>query len=250
MTTFEQGRFATTRWSLVRSVRAGSAEAARAALEELCGATWYPLYAFARRRGLARDDAADATQAFFAEFLARGGFARADEERGRLRAFLLGAFQKHLAKRSEAAAAAKRGGGARTLSFDLATAEGRYEREPAHALGPEQLFASAWARALLAQVLDALRAEYVARGQGELFAALEGELAGDATPQAGLAARLGSTEGAVKAAAHRLRARYRECLRAAILATLDDPGEFEDELAGLFAAVSIAPLDTQPPKSA
>jgi RNA polymerase sigma-70 factor (ECF subfamily) len=230
----------------VRHAREGTGEIARVALDELCAATWYPLYAFARRRGLARDDAADATQGFFAEFLARGGFARADEQRGRMRAFLSGAFQKHLAKRAEAARAEKRGGGATPLSFDADAAESRFAREPAHALGPEQLFAAAWARTLLAQVVDALRAEYAARGQGELFAALEGELAGDTTPQAELAARLGSTEGAVKVAAHRLRTRYREQLRAAILATLDDLGEFEDELAGLLAAVSTAPPDTDP----
>jgi len=248
MTSLERARFATTHWTLVRRARDGG-NAARAALDELCTATWYPLYAFARRRGLARDEAADATQGFFAEFLARGGFARADEQRGRLRAYLLGAFQKHLAKRAEAATAEKRGGGARVLSFDPAAAEGRYSGDPAHTLGPEQLFASAWARALLAQVVETLRAEYAARGQDELFTALEGELAGDATPLAELARRLGSTEGAVKVAAHRLRTRYREGLRAAIVATLDDPGEFEDELAGLLAAVSIAPPGTDPGKS-
>jgi len=243
------GQFATTRWSLVRSLRAGSDEAARAALEELCRATWYPLYACARRRGLTRDEAADATQGFFAEFLGHGGFARAEEGRGRLRAFLVGAFKKHLAKRAEAAAARKRGGGAHTLSFDAEVAEERYALEPVYTTGPEQLFDAAWGRALLEEVTARLRSEYEARGEGALFAALEGELAGEAAPQVELARRLGTSEGALKTAAYRLRGRYRELLRALVRATLDDPAELEDELAALRAAVALPAEDPESAES-
>ncbi len=64
-------RFLTTHWSLV--VAAGSDEAddssARTALEELCRAYWYPLYAFVRARGYSEDDARDLTQSFFARIL-------------------------------------------------------------------------------------------------------------------------------------------------------------------------------------
>jgi len=228
--------FATTRWSLIERVRGGAPAEARAALEELCAAAWYPLYAYARRRGLGHEEASDATQAFFAEFLERAGFARAEPARGRLRAFLLGAFQLALARRAEAGAAWKRGRG-RTLSLE--GAEERYGLEPADARSPERLYEAAWARALLARVVDELRAEHAARGQAELFAVLEGELAGATLSSAELAARLGTTPGAAKVAAHRLRARYRERLRRAILETLTDPAELDDELAALLAAVAI-----------
>ena len=43
--------------------------------------------------------------------------------------------------------------------------------------------------------------------------------------------RLGTSEGAVKVAVHRLRQRYREVLRAEIADTVASPGEVEDELA-------------------
>ncbi len=53
--------FATTHWSLVLAATAGEANRtqARRALEELCRAYWYPLYAFARHRGYSADDAQD-----------------------------------------------------------------------------------------------------------------------------------------------------------------------------------------------
>ena len=237
--------FATTRWSLVESLRGNDPGAARSALEELCALTWYPLYAFARRRGLPPEEARDATQAFFVEFLEHDGFSRAERARGRMRAYLLGSFRSSLAKRAEARSAAKRGG-ERLLSLDLARAEERYGIEPAHELSPERLYAAAWARSLLARVVASLRAEYEARGRGADFEVLEGELAGAATPMATLGARLGSTPGAAKVAAHRLRARYRELLRQAILETLTEPSELEDELAALLAAVSIPPPEIPP----
>ncbi len=56
--------FHTTRWSLVQAAGADGAEA-RAALEALCRSYWYPLYAYARRRGQARHDAEDLVQRFF-----------------------------------------------------------------------------------------------------------------------------------------------------------------------------------------
>jgi len=53
-----------------------------------------------------------------------------------------------------------------------------------------------------------------------------------------IAIRLGSSEGAVKVAVHRLRQRYREVLRAEIADTVAGPGEVEDELRNLFAALA------------
>ncbi len=67
--------FATTHWSLVIAARPGEASETRArrALEELCRAYWYPLYAFVRYRGYSSDDAQDLTQAFFAASSKRAG---------------------------------------------------------------------------------------------------------------------------------------------------------------------------------
>jgi RNA polymerase sigma-70 factor (ECF subfamily) len=53
-----------------------------------------------------------------------------------------------------------------------------------------------------------------------------------------MAARLGTSEGAVKVAVHRLRQQYRQVLRAEIAETVSGPEEVEDELRNLFAALA------------
>ena len=55
--------FATTRWSLVLASGDSASDGSERALEELCAQYWYPLYAYARRRGYDTEDARDLTQA-------------------------------------------------------------------------------------------------------------------------------------------------------------------------------------------
>ena len=50
--------FATTHWSVVLAAGQSGSEAQAAALEKLCRAYWYPLYAYVRRRGHGPDDVA------------------------------------------------------------------------------------------------------------------------------------------------------------------------------------------------
>ena len=44
-------QFATTQWKIVLEARDGTESQARAALESLCRAHWFPLYAYVRSRG-------------------------------------------------------------------------------------------------------------------------------------------------------------------------------------------------------
>lgn len=237
-------RFLTTRWSLVVQTRdADASPTARAALGSLCETYWYPLYAFLRRRGQGPEEAADLVQGLFAELLAKGDLARADPERGRFRTFLLTALTRHAAKVHEAATAQKRGGGRRLLPLgDVVQrddAERRYGLEPVDETTPERLFDAAWARALLDRVLAQLEQSELARDRGPAFSLLSGRLFGDADalPLAEVARRLGSTEGAVKVALHRLRGRYRDLLLAEVGGTVADPEEAEAELRALLAAL-------------
>ncbi|HEY1377696.1 MAG TPA: sigma-70 family RNA polymerase sigma factor [Gemmataceae bacterium] len=227
--------FATTRWSLVAAAKD---PAARQALADLCGLYWYPVYAFVRRRGYSADDAGDLTQEFFARLIEKAGVAGADPAKGRFRSYLLGACRHFLANERDRAAAQKRGGGRPVGSLDLADAERRYAAEPADGRTPEQVFERRWALTLLDGVLAGLRAEYAAAGQDVLFDRLKSSLTGDAGPYVELAAELGLTEGAVKVAAHRLRRRYRDRLRAAIAETVATPEDIEAEIRDLFAALS------------
>jgi hypothetical protein len=81
-------QFETTRWSVVLAAGSADVSARRRALETLCDAYWYPLYAYIRRQGHNADDARDLTQGFFTALLERRDFEALRRERGRFRAFL------------------------------------------------------------------------------------------------------------------------------------------------------------------
>jgi RNA polymerase sigma factor (sigma-70 family) len=231
--------FATTRWSLVHAAGGVRGSVAREALGTLCETYWYPLYAYARRRGCAPADAEDRVQSFFAGVLSNGVFTAADPSRGRFRSFLLKSFQNFLHAEHRRDAALKRGGDRTVQSLDSARAEERYRLEPAEVDTPERLFERNWALTLLETTLAQVRDEYAASGQGTLHAALEAHLRQDQNqaPYAEVAGTLGLTEEAVKSAAHRLRKRYRELLRSAVADTLAHAGDVDDELRWLLQAV-------------
>ena len=231
--------FATTHWSLVAAARPDEASrtGVRAALEQLCRAYWYPLYAFVRYRGYSSDEAQDLTQAFFVSIIEKGGFISADPERGRFRSYLLGAMKHFLANEWHRAQAKKRGGGVTVLDLDALDPEARYALTQAEPADPDAAFDRAWAQESIARAMERLRAESEGRGKGELFAALRGSLTGDEPTRHETAERLGMTEGAVKVAVHRLRQRYRELLRAEIAETIADPADVEVEMRHLVAAL-------------
>lgn len=228
--------FVTTHWSVVLTARDMDSSRAEAALERLCKAYWYPLYAFVRRRGYSPHDAQDLTQEYFARLLSRDFLARVGREKGKFRAFLLASMKHFLANEWDRAQAAKRGGGIKVLSLDDSAAESRYALEPPDTASADKLFERRWATTLLDQVIGRLREEHVREGKQEAFEALKGALTGSgkAAPYAEAARRLGLTEGAVKVAVHRLRARYRELLRAEIAQTVASPDQVEDEIRHLF----------------
>ena len=232
-------RFPTTCWSRVVAVRDRATPEAREALAGMCAAYWYPIYAFVRRRGYGAEQALDVTQDYFARLLERSTVAAADPGKGRFRSFLLADCTRFLADCYVHDHAAKRGGGVAPLSIDARDAEGRYLREPSHDRTPERLFERSVALALLDGVLVRLRGEYEGSGRGAAFDALKVVLTDGprAVPHAELARQLGTTAGAVQVAIHRLRRRYRDLVREAIAATVDDEAEVEDEIRDLYTAL-------------
>jgi DNA-directed RNA polymerase specialized sigma24 family protein len=237
MSSDASGAFHTTRWSLVQAAGADD-EAGREALAALCQSYWYPLYVFARRRELAHAAAEDVVQGFFARLIETNSLRQVAREKGRFRSFLLAALQHHVANERDHARAAKRGGGRVRLAVDLAGADERFAREPARARTPEQEFERAWALEVLRAAVGRLAEEYGASGRGPLFEALKGELEGTPAPHAELAAALGMSGGAVKVAAHRLRERFGDTLRALVRETVASPAAVEAELGALLRALS------------
>ena len=233
--------FQPTRWSLVTAASHGAETEARAAMEALCRAYWYPIYAYVRGRGTGAEDALDLTQAFFARVIERDIFSKAAPERGKLRTFLLNACQNFLTNEWAKTQTERRGGGKEMLSLDAEKAEGWFASEPATSLTPEALYHRRWALTVLELALTRLRGEYDAGGKAELFATLKPLLEddSDADTQRAMAVRLGMNEGALRVAVFRLRRRYRALLFAEVAQGLDVTTEEEvkQELSHLISAL-------------
>ncbi len=234
------GGFRTTHWSVVIEAGRGDSPAAGEALERLCQAYWYPLYAYARRRGCPPEDAEDLTQGFFASLLRREDLANVRPEKGRFRSFLLAAIGNYLANERRHGQRQKRGGGQAVVSFDAMSAEERYRFEPIAPQDPERLFDRRWAWTVMDHAFDRLREDYARTGRSDLFELLKPALGGEGSGalRAGLAARLGLSVGAVDVALHRFRRRYGEFIRQIIAGTVSSPEEEDAEIRHLMRVLS------------
>jgi len=235
--------FPATDWTVVLQVRAaGNEEAARQAMAKLCARYWYPLYAFARRRGLTPHDAEDMTQDFFAQVVMTNLFAVAEPELGKLRTFLLVAFHRHLNRVTTRERAKKRGGGQEIIPIDVIVGEERYLHEPVDHRTPEKIFERSWAMTVLEAAIKQVGAEEAKAGRGEAFRQFEAFLSpGSVTAgsYATVAKRASLSEAAFRQGVSRLRRRFKVCLRRLIATTLHEPDEerVDEELAALRLAL-------------
>lgn len=220
--------FPVTRWSLVDLAAAPNGGKA---LDRLCRDYWYPLYAFARRSGQKPADAEDLTQGFFEMLLSKSWLADAEQEKGRLRTFLLTAFRRYMANEWRRGQALRRGGDLERVSLQSLDGEERYSTAKEGVVA-ERLFDRQWALTLMERTLDALRQEYASTGREEHFEVLKEALMFEqgAVHYGSLAQRLDIGETAVRVAVHRLRKRFREQFRAEVAATLESDGDLENEL--------------------
>lgn len=232
------GFFATTRWTLVRAAGLSESPQVDAALESLCAAYWFPLYAYVRRHGFSKEDAEDLTQAFFAKLLTRQDFTGLRQENGRFRAFLLAALKNFLSNERDHVGRLKRGGAITHLSMDWQSADTQFQISDSTKPSPDEAYDREWAVALLERVIQRLQEECTAEGRGERFDQMKDFLTtgrGEIS-HAERARDLGMDESTLRVAVHRLRKRYRELLRREVGDTLADPAMVEEELAVLLGA--------------
>lgn len=234
------GVFATTLWPLVFQAGAEKTTQAAAALEQLCGTYWYPLYAYVRRQGHSPENAQDLTQEFFAQMLDGKSIRFADQRRGRFRTFLLTALKNFLINEWKKANREKRGGGRQIVSLDAQQTESRFLSEATDGRTPDKAFDRRWAMILLERVLDRIEQEYSALGRGDAFAELKSSLTGEQNDSSygEIGRRLGMSEANVKITVHRLRQRYREVLKEGIRETVDSSEAVDEEMRDLMAALS------------
>lgn len=234
------GFFATTRWTVVRAAGQAESPLVDEALESLCSAYWFPLYAYVRRHGFPKEEAEDLTQAFFAKLLDRRDFSGLARENGRFRAFLLVAMKHFLANERDRAGRLKRGGTITHLSLDWQSADTQFQIADGRQVPPDEAFDREWALALLERVIVRLRGDWAAEGKAERFEQLKvfltsgkGEIR-----YAEAAASIGMDESGLRVTVHRLRKSYRSMLREEVAGTLSDPAMVEEELAVLVTAFS------------
>jgi len=235
---FQPNTFQPTRWSLVKRA-AFQGRGSRSDMEEFCRVYWYPLYAAARRMGQTTEDACDAVQTLFMRLLAKDTLTHADPSRGRLRSWLVTMLENQIRDGFRAARAQKRGGGQVPFSLDSAFAEAAYQLDPALYDDPAVSYRRQLAASLLDEAVESLATLYRDSGKSGIFEALlpalEGPLPDETYDE--VAARLGTSAGALRMAAFRLRERFRKTLRqkAAIALGVADSPQLDGELRDLFA---------------
>jgi RNA polymerase sigma factor (sigma-70 family) len=230
--------FTTTHWSVVLEAQ-GESPAAKQALEILCRTYWRPLYGFARRQGLTREEAQDLIQEFFARLLEHRNLDTVRREKGRLRSYLLMSLKHFLASERHRASGVKRYESGLHIPLDELLESEVADFELAETSSADRLFERRWALAVLEQVLTRLESEYRAAKNAALFDRLKEFLVGERgrRTQAEIAAELGMTENAVKQAFHRFRQHYRLLLREEIAHTVAQPGDVEGELRHLVSVL-------------
>jgi RNA polymerase sigma factor (sigma-70 family) len=239
--------FPSTHWSVVLAAGESQAEPeiAQAALTELCQTYWAPLYSFVRSRGHTVHDAQDLTQSFFAYLIEHKIYTRTDRQKGRFRSFLLACLKNFLADVSDRERTLKRGGGQSFLPLDeeqIKEAESVFQ-DHRSATSEELMFDRSWAEALVVAGLERLSADYTSESKEKLFDELRIFLAGCAgalPAYTELAARLGMTESTLRSHVTRLRARYREVLRAEVRRTVETEAEVDEELHHLIRVLTRA----------
>jgi DNA-directed RNA polymerase specialized sigma24 family protein len=225
-------------------LRAGnpdSDESARKALSTFCESYLPPLYTFVRYRGYAPADAQDLVQGFFAHLLESNTLSRADQEKGRLRTFLLVSLQNFLRYEHRRAHAIKRGGDQQFVSFDLLLPNAEAAMQATTHLSDLSSYDVAWASSVAVQAWKNLRESFAAEGKREWVDELKPFIAGGTTTlpnQEDVARRLGVPIATFRVWLTRLRQRYRDALRAEVASTVSDPADVDDELHYLYRVLT------------
>ena len=244
--TGSDGRFNTTRWSLILSSLAGDSEdgKGREALAQLCRIYWRPIFAFVCRRGHSVPDAQDLTQDFFLMVLKGDLLQHADRERGRFRSLLLKSLQNFLIDAHSKAHTRKRGGDFQFASWDQWMAEAPSRLTIAttslESWPPERIFDVRWAATVAEQALRRLQEECESRGRRRVFDALSDALTAEREDVSyeTLGRELGAGTPEIKRLLYRLRQRYRQLLREEVAETVARPEDVDDELRYLVAALA------------
>jgi len=240
----KQANFPSTHWSMLKEVRGSLTPAHRAILNLLIQRYWKPVYCYLRRKGKNNEEAKDLTQDFFTSWIAKEIFGKADQTRGRFRAFLLSCLDRFLINTHRKEHAKKRSPDEGILSIEkLATGEGT-PFEPSDRETPVDIFNRTWATDLILLTLNTLEQECMDTEKKTHFMLFQRRIIEpslrniEPPPLAELAQELCLTE---KQAANRLltaRRAYQRILREKIRVFALSDDDVSEEVRDLFQFLS------------
>jgi DNA-directed RNA polymerase specialized sigma24 family protein len=239
----ERPRFPTTAWSLV--ARAGQeGECQREALGQLLERYLPALHAhLVYRRGFRPEEADDLVQEFITgKIVEKDLIARADQELGKFRTFLLTALDRFVANQVRNQRAKKRSPGEGML-----VSMGDRDEAPREGGGPSDVFDVAWARGVITQALEHVHQECEASGRGDLWGVFECRVVGptlEGAPQPSyreLVRRFGFRSPTQASNALTTAKRmYARALRSVVAEYAADSREIESELEDLRTILARA----------
>ena len=224
--------FSTTSWTIVAKAGLRSERERQQALEFLCNQYRPSVESYLRVSRVAPDDVDDLVQQFFLFMISTNAIERADQNRGKFRAFLLTCLQNFIINERRRAMAKKRGGDYVFVEFDERMDSSIDRASPAAA------FDRKWAETVIKTSITNLKEEWEASGKE--FELLREYVVSPkaATPLEQKAGVLGVSVPALKSAVFRMRKRYGAIIREVIAETVDSRDSVEDELKEFLAILS------------
>lgn len=153
------GMFPRTRWTQVGNVRSADTNEFSEALDYLTDQYWQPIFRYIQRQGNDEQRSKDLTQSFILHCLEKSVFARAEQERGRFRSFLLTSLKNFMttAHRRERAQSRRPAGG--LVSLESMTSGTSIVLEPSVDESPEESFYRSWIANLIEKAVAQLQEE-------------------------------------------------------------------------------------------
>ena len=239
-----KGAFPTTDWGLFVDIRGGSTAKKQAALEILARRYWKPVFRFLQFSGKDEESAKDLTQAFFAAWIESNTFAKADEQRGKFRSFMLASLKRFVANEHRADHAQKRMPGAGLLSLDELMDNEEKPYEPEDVETPDKAFDRAWAREAISRVLKHFEIYCVRKDQQAHFDIFSRRLiqpilyGQDAPPMAELGKQHGLTERQAGNLLETTKRTFRRLLEEEVRLYADTDFEVSEEVRDIFAILN------------
>ena len=231
--------FLTTQWSLIDGIQSNEKKD-DALIGTLLTRYWKPVYYYLRRKGCDNEQAKDLTQGFFHEIvLSRGLLQRADQSKGRFRAFLLHALDQYVINERTRERTQRRSPKGRLIpsdGTDLSTLP-----QTVSSMTPEDCYNYTWLSDLLERVMAEIEADCHSDGLDLHWTVFHEKLVqpilGDTAPPSAreLCEKHGiEDEKKVANMLITVKRRFETAIRKHVRNTVADDDDVEDEVRELF----------------